>query len=113
MVLHFYGQLKSSDLYMQSNKVPIDIGHLLPIFQTHFWFDHHWIFGAHGTYLYTLTFHFDKLKDFTNFDQIQSSNSKIFSSLQTWSHVKSIDFSESFQINSNLIKNGKFNINHL
>ncbi len=57
-------QLKSFHLYTQLEKEPRDIERLLSTFQTQFWFNHHWTFGMHGTYLYTLPFHFDKLKDF-------------------------------------------------
>jgi hypothetical protein len=106
-------ELKSFHLYMQLWKEPIDIESFLSTFQTQFWFDHHWIFGMHGKYFYTLPFHFDQLKDFIDFDQIKSSNSKMFNSLQTWSRVKSIDFSESFKFKSNVIKQFKFKMPNL
>jgi hypothetical protein len=56
-------QMKSFHLYMKLENEPIDIERFLSTFQTQFWFDHHWTFGIHGTYLYILPFHFDKLKD--------------------------------------------------
>jgi hypothetical protein len=92
---------------------PIDVKRFLSTFQTQFWFDHHWTFGIHGTYLYTLPFHFDQLNDVSGFDQIKSSNSKIFNSLQTWSHIKSIVFSKSFKFKSNLIEQLKLKMPNL
>jgi hypothetical protein len=98
---------------MQLEKEPRDIERFLSTFQTQFWFDHHWTFGMHRTYLYTLPFHFDKLKDFIDFDRIKSSNSKIFNSLQTWSHVKSIELSDSFKVRSNIIEQLKLKMPNL
>jgi hypothetical protein len=98
---------------MQLEKEPRDIERFLSTFQTEFWFDHHWTFGIHETYLYTLPLHFDKLKDFIDFDRIKSSNSKIFNSRQTWSHVKSIDFDESLKIKSNVIEQLKLKMPNL
>jgi hypothetical protein len=106
-------QLKSFHLFMELDKQPVDIERFLSIFQTQFWLDHHWTFGMHKTYLYTLPFHFDQLKDFSDFDQIKSSNSKILNSLQTWSHVKSIVFPSSFQFKSNVIEQIKFKMPNL
>jgi hypothetical protein len=58
-------------------------------------------------YLYTLSFHFDKLKDFIDFDHIK------LNSPSTWSHVTSIDLSKCTDFNSNLIKRLKFQIPNL
>ncbi len=72
-------QLKSFDLYMQIERnLPFYVEDFLSTFQ----FDHHWIFGMHQTYFYTLTFHFDQLNNFTDFDQIESSKENIFNSSQ-------------------------------
>jgi hypothetical protein len=107
-------ELKSFHLYMQVERTySFDVEYFLSTFQTQFWFDHHWIFGMHGKYLYTLPFHFDKLKDFIDFNRIKSSNSKIFNSLQTWSHVKSIDFPYSFRFKSNVIEQIKLKMPNL
>jgi hypothetical protein len=102
-------QLKSFHLYMQvERKSSFYVKRFFSTFQTQFWLDHHWIFGMHETYLYTLPFHFDQLNDFSDFDQIKSSNPKILNSLQTWSHVKSIKFSHFFEFKSNVIEQIKF-----
>jgi hypothetical protein len=93
--------------------LPFYVEDFLSTFQSQFWFNHHWTFGMHETYLYTLPFHFDQLKNFSDFDQIESSNSNIFNSLQTWSHVKSIDFPYFFQFESNLIEQIKFKMPNL
>jgi hypothetical protein len=107
-------QLKPFHLYMQVERnLPFYVEDFLPTFQSQFWFNHHWTFGMHQTYLYTLPFHFDQLKNFSDFDQIESSNSNIFNSLQTWSHVKSIDFPYFFQFESNLIEQIKFKMPNL
>ncbi|CAF3867497.1 unnamed protein product [Rotaria sp. Silwood1] len=95
-------QLKSFHLYTQFYKEPVNVESFLSTFQTQFWFDHHWTFGIHETYLYTIPFYFDNMKDFIDFDQIKSNNSVILNSSKTWSHVKSIDSSNSSdQIKSN------------
>ncbi|CAF1333305.1 unnamed protein product [Rotaria sp. Silwood1] len=97
-------QLKSFHLYTQFNKEPVNVESFLSTFQTQFWFDHHWTFGIHETYLYTIPFHFDNMKDFIEFDQIKSNNSVILNSSKTWSHVKSIGSSNSSKFSLNLIK---------
>ncbi|CAF4976665.1 unnamed protein product, partial [Rotaria sp. Silwood1] len=97
-------QLKSFHLYTQFNKEPVNVESFLSTFQTQFWFDHHWTFGIHETYLYTIPFYFDNMKDFIDFDQIKSNNSVILNSSKTWSHVKSIDSSNSSKFSLNLIK---------
>ncbi len=83
------------------------------MFETQFWFDHQWTFGMHEAYLYTLPFHHDELKDFIDFDQMKSSNSNVFNSLQRWSRIKSIEFSDSFQLKSNLIEQIKLRMTNL
>jgi hypothetical protein len=105
-------ELKSFHLYMQVERnLSFDVERFLSTFQTQFWLDHNWTFGMHETYLYTLPFHFDQLNDFIDFDQIKSSNSNIFNSLKTWSHVKSIDFP--YYFNSNVIKQIKLKMPNL
>jgi hypothetical protein len=72
-------QLKSFHLYMQVKRnLPFYVEDFLSTFQ----FDHHWTFGMHQTYFYTLPFHFDQLNNFTDFDQIESSKENIFNSSQ-------------------------------
>lgn len=82
-------------------------------FKTQFWLDHHWTLGTHETYLYTLPFHFDTLKDFIDFDEIQSSNAKILDSPNTWSHVKSINSSTSSKLSINILKQMKLKMTNL
>ncbi|CAF3280722.1 unnamed protein product [Rotaria sp. Silwood2] len=97
-------QLKSFHLYAEFNKEPMNVESFLSTFQTQFWFDHHWTFGIHETYVYTIPFHFDNVKDFIDFDQIKSNNSVVLNSPKTWSHVKSMDSSKSSKFSLNLIK---------
>ncbi|CAF4359610.1 unnamed protein product [Rotaria sp. Silwood2] len=97
-------QLKSFHLYAEFNKEPMNVESFLSTFQTQFWFDHHWTFGIHETYVYTIPFHFDNVKDFIDFDQIKSNNSVVLNSPKTWSHVKSMDSSKSSKLSLNLIK---------
>lgn len=106
-------ELKSFHLYMQLDQIPRNIESFLSTFQTQFWLDHDWIFGIYKTYLFTLPFHFDKLKDYINFDEIVSSNPTILNSTQTWSHVKSIDPPKSTEISLSLIKQMKLKMPNL
>ncbi len=106
-------QLKSFHFYAQLGRKPMDVEKLLSTFQTQFWFDHHWTFGIHETYLYTLPFHFDKLQGLIDFNQIKSSNSKILDSPKTWSHVKSINSIKSSTVSVNLIKQMKLKMPNL
>jgi hypothetical protein len=99
-------QLKSFHLYVKFDQEPVDIEHLLSTFENRFWIDHHWSIGMHKNYLYTLPFHFEKLKDFINFDHIKSK-------ISTWSRVTSIELSKSTDFNSNLIKQLKFQMPNL
>ena len=96
--------LKSFHLYLQLDYKPLNLKKFLSTFQSPFWLNHQWAVGMHGPYLYTLPVHFDTLHGFTDFDQIISSNTNILRSLQTWSHIKSIEFSKSFKFHSNLNK---------
>ena len=97
-------QLKSLHLYLRLDANPVNVKSFLSIFQTPFWHDHHWTLAIHGSYLYTLPFHFETLYDFVDFKQIESSNPNALSSCQTWAHIKSIEFSRSFKFRSNLIE---------
>jgi UDP-galactopyranose mutase len=78
------------DLDVKFDEEQNNIEYLLSIFETQFWINHHWSIKMHKNYLYTLPFHFDQLKDFYHIYKSKSLNS--------WSHLKSIDF------NSNLLK---------
>lgn len=95
--------LKSLHLYVKLCGEPVNIVSFLSTFQTPFWLDHHWTFAMHRCYLYTLPFHFDTLHDFTNFDRITSTDPCALRSSKAWSHVRSIQFSQSFQSHSSLI----------
>ena len=106
-------RLKSFHLYVKLNIQPANVESFLSTFQTPFWLDHHWTLAMHDSYLYTLPFHFDTLNGFTDFDQITSSDPHTLSSLQTWSHVTSIEFSQSFQFHSHLIEQLKLNMLNL
>ncbi|CAF1495878.1 unnamed protein product, partial [Rotaria sordida] len=96
--------LKSFHFYTQFNKEPLDVESFLSTFQTQFWIDHHWTFGIYETYLYTIPYHFNNLKGFIDFDRIKSNNLEILNSPKAWSHVKSMDFSDSSNFNLNIIK---------
>ncbi|CAF1024556.1 unnamed protein product [Adineta steineri] len=62
------------------------------IFENRYWFDHKWTFGTHGTYFYTLPFHFEYLHNFCGFDNIKSSNSEVLlTNPRIWYTVKYID----------------------
>jgi hypothetical protein len=50
-------ELKQFHLYAKLNKNQIDVDEILSRFKQQFWFDHHWFFGMHGEYFYTLPFH--------------------------------------------------------
>ncbi|CAF0910101.1 unnamed protein product [Adineta steineri] len=51
---HLYATLNSYD----------NSRNVLSQFQDQYWFDHKWTFGMHGTYFYTLPFHFEYLHEF-------------------------------------------------
>ena len=102
--LHSMTQLKFFHLYIQLYREPTNVEHFLSTFQTKFWLDHHWTFGMHEGYLYTLPLVHGTLTNFNNFDEIKSSNPEIFNSSQIWSCVRSIDFDRSFKFKSNVIE---------
>ncbi len=106
-------ELKSFHLYAILDQEPTDVESLLSTFRNQFWYDHHWSVGIHGKYLYTLPFHFGKLDDFIDFNQINLSNSKSLTSLSTWSHLTSIDLSKCTNLNLNLIKQMKMKMPNL
>jgi hypothetical protein len=102
---HFYARLDLERF--------INVNNFLSTFENQFWFDHHWSIGIHGQYFYTLPFHFDKLNDFIDFDHIKSNNLMILQSPCTWYRVISIEFCESFELNSNLIEQLKLKMPNL
>ncbi|CAF1316572.1 unnamed protein product [Rotaria sordida] len=106
-------QLKQFHLYANLWDYLLDIKSILSTFENQFWFDHNWSIGMHGHYLYTLPFHFDKLYDFIDFDDIKSNNSNILNYPWTWYHVTSINFSSSSKLNLNLIKQLKIKMPNL
>ncbi|CAF1342136.1 unnamed protein product [Rotaria sordida] len=106
-------ELKQFHLYANLWDYLLDIKSILSTFENQFWFDHNWSIGMHGHYLYTLPFHFDKLYDFIDFDDIKSNNSNILNYPWTWYHVTSINFSSSSKLNLNLIKQLKIKMPNL
>ncbi|CAF0816779.1 unnamed protein product [Adineta steineri] len=84
-------ELKQFHLYATLN-VYDSSRNILSRFQDQYWFDHKWTFGTHGTYFYTLPFHFEYLHNFCGFDNIKSSNSEVLlTNPRIWYTVKYID----------------------
>ncbi|CAF3703314.1 unnamed protein product, partial [Rotaria sordida] len=77
---HFYAQLNGCDYISED---------ILSRFK-----DHHWSFGTHENYIYTLPFHFDYLHCFKHLNDIKSNNQKILkTNPRIWHHVKTIALS--------------------
>ncbi|UJR19843.1 hypothetical protein I4U23_022976 [Adineta vaga] len=106
-------QLKSFHLYATFDKEPTDVDVLLSTFENQFWLDHHWSVGIHGKYLFTLPFHFNKMNNFIDFDQVRSSDPALLTFPSTWSYVISINLSECINVNSNLIAQLKIKMPNL
>jgi hypothetical protein len=89
-------ELKQFHLYAKLNKNQIDVDEILSRFKQQFWFDHHWFFGMHGEYFYTLPFHYDYFYGIhQGFNDIKSSNDDILmNNSRLWYNVKSIELEE-------------------
>ncbi|CAF0947087.1 unnamed protein product [Adineta steineri] len=112
-LLNSMTQLKNFHLLVTFDKEITEIDTLLSTFQNQFWYDHHWIVGIHRQHLFTLPFHFKKLNNFIDFDEIKLSNLKTSSFLSVWPHVTSIDLSQCNNPDLNLIKQLKMNMPNL
>jgi hypothetical protein len=97
-IFHLYAM--QSHHYINTDNISI-----LSTFQNKFWFDHNWFLGMHGNYLYTLPFPLKYLHNFTDFDEIRSSNDEfLINNSRLWYNVISVELNKSCKIDSNLLK---------
>jgi hypothetical protein len=105
-LLEFLIELKKFYFFIKLPEYPSsdDPESILLTFKNDFWFDHHWLIGTDGRYLYTLPFHFDQLIDFMHFDHVKSNHSEILNYPWVWNNVTSIELSGRDKHNLNLLK---------
>ncbi|CAF4126642.1 unnamed protein product, partial [Adineta steineri] len=100
---HLYATLNSYD----------NSRNVLSQFQDQYWFDHKWTFEMHGTYFYTLPFHFEYLHEFYELILEYDSNEEVKSHV-TLDNITTIQFDHGSVENGNewLIQ-ALPNLNHL
>ena len=86
-------ELKQFHLYAKLERNFIIQNQIVSRFKNQYWFDHHWSFGMHDKYFYTLPFHFDYLyKFYESSNDVQSNNPEILiNNPRLWSNVKGIE----------------------
>ena len=105
--------LKLFHFHVQLTNQHLDTERFWSTLRTQFLIDHQWLFGLHGSHLYTLPYHLEKYKDFIDFDHIKPSDPLDMKCLKPWPHVRTIHLSPSFKYTSNVLEQIKYRMPNL
>lgn len=91
-------------LYAKARQLSIDAEGVLSTFTDRFWLDRRWFVATHGSYLYTVPFHFHELRGFIDFNCVRSTNATLLADRTTWRNAKMIELAPQAKFDMQLIK---------